>query len=69
MTKVISVTLVLVGGALLIVAYFTETYIDSDGFLHEPFAQWVIGYLLVIAGLVTSLLAWRRKRGNPEPPI
>jgi hypothetical protein len=69
MTKVLSVTLVVVGGASLIVAYFTETYIDSDGLLHEPFAQCVIGYLLVIAGLVIGLLAWRRKRGNPKPPI
>lgn len=69
MTKVLSVTLVLMGAVLLTVAHFTETFVDEDGILHEPFAQSGMGYLLVIGGLVTGLVAWRRKPQNPEPPI
>ena len=69
MTKILSASLVIIGGALLLVAHWTETYVDEVGFLHEPFAQLGIGYLLIIAGVVTGLIAWRRNRRNPEPPI
>ena len=69
MTKYLAVTLILAGGAFLTTAYFSESYIDPDGFLHEPFAVLVTGYALLFAGIVSALLAWRRKVGNPEPPI
>jgi hypothetical protein len=69
MTKYLSVTLILVGGACLTAFYFSASYIDPDGFLHEPFALLGTGYILLIAGIVGGLVAWRRKAGNPEPPI
>lgn len=69
MTKYLAVTLLLAGGALLTTAYFSESYIDPDGFLHEPFAVLATGYALLFAGIVSALVAWRRKVGNPEPPI
>ena len=69
MTKYLAVTLILAGAAFLITACFSESYIDSDGFLREPFAILATGYALLFAGIVGGLVAWRRKAGNPEPPI
>lgn len=70
MNRYLAITLMLVGGACLTAAQFSESYVDAEGILHEPSALLGVGYVLLIAGAVGWLIARRGKGGgNPEPPL
>lgn len=57
----ISITLLVLGMISFLTNILIGSYIDKDGFLHEPFALIPIGYLLFLTGsllgLVTFLIA------------
>ena len=64
----ISLVTFIAGVAAVLVAANSPTWIDADGFLHEPFAYMVLGPLLLalsmIFGLVAAVLGLVRRRRN-----
>lgn len=60
---VISISLLLIGGICFLSSAFTESRIDSNGMLHEPYFFLIpLGYLFLFSGVITWIVHFVVKR-------
>ncbi|WP_318531087.1 DUF3955 domain-containing protein [Lapidilactobacillus wuchangensis] len=54
--RIISLSLLILGGLCFLASALIGSHLDSQGFLHEPFFLLPIGYLLLFAGVIGGLI-------------
>jgi len=60
----IGLTLLLSGFALLVAFRLNGSTVDQNGFVHEPFALLPIGWLLLVVGATSTVVAMIRSRSR-----
>lgn len=65
--RAVGVFLLILAAALLIAFNLIGSYVDADGWLHEPFALIPMAWLCGLLGLVlTATAIWRGQRRGPR---
>ncbi|MFQ2894508.1 DUF3955 domain-containing protein [Aeromonas caviae] len=66
MTTTIGALLILAGLGCFVAFNLLGTTVDTQGFLHEPFALQPLGYLLLFTGMVLTVIPLLRKGRTRE---
>lgn len=66
MTTTIGALLILAGLGCFVAFNLLGTRVDTQGFLHEPFALLPLGYLLLFIGMVLTVIPLLRKGRTRE---
>ncbi|WP_323888947.1 DUF3955 domain-containing protein [Aeromonas caviae] len=66
MTTTIGALLILAGLGCFVAFNLLDTTVDTQGFLHEPFALLPLGYLLLFIGMVLTVIPLLRKGRSRE---